>query len=165
MKKQYFVILGVIIIILIVSIIFLINLESNKIKPSLEITHEENLESNKIKPSSEITYEELNSLTEAQCKQNGYEWFGFRGICISNERGEYDDCGGSKCDIPTKDAGKKCYSNNECEGACLCSKNEKDSEGFQIGECSRYKYFSEVIDCACILKTKSKNPNFPYGCA
>ena len=112
--------------------------------------------------SSEITREKLNSLNETQCKQSGYKWAHIPGLCLQNKEGEYD-CG-SRCDIPTKDAGNKCYSNNECEGACLCSKNEKDSEGFQIGECSSYKYFTEVSDCPCILKTKSKTPDFPYGC-
>ena len=147
MQQKYYWIFGILLVLVLIGLIFVIK------------------QPNGTSPLSEITQEKLNSLNETQCKQSGYEFVGIPGPCTRNDRGEYVCGSGGRCDIPTKDAGKKCYSNAECEGACLCSKNEKDSEGFQIGECSIYKYFTEVADCPCILETKSTNPNHPYGCA
>ena len=144
MRKQHYLIFG---LILIVGLIII----SCTQKPVNKQT------------SSVLSRTELGSLNENNCKQKGFEWVHIPGLCAPNEKGEYD-CG-NRCDIPTKDAGKKCYSNNDCEGVCLCTKNEKDSQGFQIGECSKYMYFTEVVDCPCILETKSKTENFPYGCA
>ncbi len=99
-----------------------------------------------------------SSKEEIQCKIKGYSWVPNPGLC--GEGG----CGYS-CDIKTTDAGKKCYSNNECEGACLCGNNESDSDGFQVGVCSKFKDFTEVSDCPCILENKSKTPLYPYGCS
>ena len=113
--------------------------------------------------ASPVTREQLDSLNETQCTIEGYDWVPIPGLCAPNEQGQ-SGCG-NRCDIKTSDGGRECYSNDECEGVCLCSKNEKDQEGFQVGKCSQYKYFTEVIDCPCILETKSTKGNYPFGCA
>ena len=161
MKKSYYVIFGVIVIIFIAIYIQKPTKTTTPttIASNTSITEPSASSSTSV---SETTKAQINSLDEIQCKQGGYEWVPVPGLCAPNKQGQYD-CG-YRCDIKTSDGGKECYSNNECEGACLCSKNEKDTEGFQVGECSRYKYFTEDIDCPCILEIKSKTPNFPYGC-
>ncbi len=98
------------------------------------------------------------SKEEIQCKIAGNDWINRTGLC--GEAG----CGYS-CDIKTSNAGKECYSNSECEGACLCSEDKSDSEGFIIGACSKHKNFTEVSDRPCILKTKSKIQTYSYGCS
>ncbi len=105
---------------------------------------------------TEISREQLNNLSEEQCLSEGYDWVSFPGLCAPP-----NGCG-SRCDIPTSDAGKACYSNSDCEGVCSCQENKKDSEGYQKGKCSMYKYFTEISDCPCILTEKSTTGNFPY---
>lgn len=97
---------------------------------------------------------EMASLDETQCNQRGYDWVQLPGLCPTGS------CG-SRCDIKMADAGKDCYSNIDCQGACLCN-GTKDSEGFQIGKCSQHKYFTEVNDCPCVLETKSTKVNYLY---
>ena len=108
-----------------------------------------------------IKRDELFALNKKECMQKGYEMVQIPGLCgHGNDSSDYS-CG-YRCDIKTNDTGKNCYSNDECEGACVCA-NEKDSQGFQIGKCSKHKYFTEVLDCACVLYNKSQQ--IPaYGC-
>ncbi len=108
--------------------------------------------------TGEMPQDILKSIAgEIQCKMKGDDWISRPGLC--GEGG----CGNS-CDIKTSDAGKSCYSNSDCWGACLCGGNKSDSEGFIIGVCSKYKNFTDVSDCPCILKEKSKIQTYPYGC-
>ena len=102
----------------------------------------------------------LSSLSESQCKERGYEWVNLPGLCGGTE----DHSCGYRCDIKTKDPYKQCYSNNECEGVCSCGNNKKDSEGFSVGQCSVYKYYTEIVDCPCILENKTKIRPV-YACA
>ena len=104
----------------------------------------------------------LRKMTQAECKQNNYDWVGIPGLCANPDK-TYG-CG-ARCDKKTADAGKACHSNSDCEGACLCNSGKTDSTGYFIGECSKSVNYTEVSDCACILQEKTKNDPkvYPYG--
>ena len=106
---------------------------------------------------------ELRSLNESACLQREYAWVPVPGLCgPKNEYGTFD-CGYT-CDIRTNDAGKTCYSNDECEGVCLRTNDDRDVWGYVTGSCSQYVYYTDVSDCPYILESKSKNET-PYACA
>ncbi len=91
----------------------------------------------------------VSTLSEQACRSRGYSWVPVPGACPG---GSCD----SVCDIPTKDGGKSCLSGADCEGKCVCGTNEKDADGFLIGECSRYLYAAEVSDCPCYIEQKAR---------
>ncbi|MEK6945470.1 MAG: hypothetical protein AABW63_01620 [Nanoarchaeota archaeon] len=148
MKKQLYFIVGITVIIGVALIILLLQ------NPSKPEEKKENITEN----TSVIGTGQAYLLNETQCIERGYSWVPRPGLCAPGI-----GCGYT-CDIPTGDSGKKCYSNSECQGACLCSKSVRDSEGYLIGECSNYKFSTEVSDCPCILVAKSKT-GFISGCA
>jgi len=113
----------------------------------------------------EISWEELGFLSEKECRAMDYSWVGIPGLCIGDD-GNETRCG-DRCDIPTSDAGNECYSNADCEGACLCqSPVTKDLFGNTIGVCSKYVFFTEVSDCPCVFEEKTTEDYVtPYGCA
>ncbi len=150
MKKQLYFIAGITVIIGVALIILLLQNPSK--------TEEKKESPTENTSASVIEAGQAYLLNETQCKERGYSWIPRPGLCAPGV-----GCGYT-CDIPTTDTGKKCYSNSECQGACLCSKSVRDSEGYLIGECSEYKFSTEVSDCPCILVTKSKT-GFISGCA
>ncbi len=108
------------------------------------------LVSNYYRPELEYPGPAIPGLSELACRKAGYAWVQLPGLC-----GQSKGCG-SVCDILTKDAGKDCYSDSQCEGACLCSSNQ-DAQGFYVGTCSQYVNWTEVSDCPCFTRTKSQN--------
>lgn len=138
-------------ILIILAILIIILSRGNKIGE----TNLQNNSSNTV--IKNLTFDELFNLTESQCENYNYSWVGIP--CPSPGK-----CN-SHCDIPTSDSDKTCYSNSECEGACLCSQTVRDDGGFLIGKCSKYKYFTDVRDCPCVLTNKSKTRDNSYGCA
>ncbi len=131
MKNQYLLIL---IFILVVFVIVFLATYKNKVNTN---------------PNNK----EIIELSEQECKDSGYDWVHKSGLCLDKDK---FDCG-YRCDIKTNDYNKGCYSNDECEGNCFWRGKQKDSEGFLVGNCTEYKYSTDLMGgCTGVLKEKLK---------
>ena len=94
---------------------------------------------------------DLNVENSAQCAESGGTWHADKlrpmGHCIPDT---FDKCKGRggelklvckhlglACVKPTKDGGKSCTDNSQCERGCLVVRDSPRADGMIVGECRR----------------------------
>lgn len=88
------------------------------------------------------------------CNQKGGRWMKLSYPVVPR----FSDDG--YCFYPSKDEGKPCYSNSECEKDCVVSPSyATDEEGFLKGTCGVYSIF----DCAPTIPYKTKDRKILMG--
>lgn len=82
-------------------------------------------------------------MNKNQCQKRGGVWV--KDIIAGNT--EY-------CTFPSKDIGKICHENSDCQKFCIRT-SERDSEGYFLGKCGDHP----ARDCTPVIPFKTKTEN------